>query len=423
MPFITVAQDVNLYYEIIPSISTTTSNSNSIPWLIILPPIFLDITFTFPYIHGPGQLSQNFNIILIDFRCHGRTCSKVSPSCDLWTLAADLAFALHQLKLNQLHVLAGDSLGTEVTLRLIGLFPSLVISACLCCLPPLTEEGFIKTAFQTVMTSWTNPEVPEDWEASVSATQWWLYGPSSSKCSLDVLDAWAGVMVRRYPPSKATHSLGSCSFYVERDPPPPALALAVNIPILVLHGDAENIYDELGAEQRYNEFVNCSNKSSFRVLKNTPLQMFDSFPQRVQEQYYPWLNDLIQNPQLNPSYTNSSHSPIDLVKGLQRLAQILGDPSVECRDPSTSDSFYALSHEKIKSNAERLGWIEKNQINKFSMIGGGAPETWTGASFEEQNPIRFSKRLQRHSDGVEAANRVEEIILAISESTVEDDIQ
>ncbi|WAR58292.1 hypothetical protein PtB15_5B526 [Puccinia triticina] len=305
MPFVNVAGDVNLFYEIKP---TTSALQATTPWLLILHPQFLDISFVYPYVDGPGQLLERFNIILIDFRSHGRTQAKVSPSCDLWTLAADLAFALHKLNL-----------------------------------PP-------------------------------------------------------------------------------RETPPSSLAPLLKAPMLVLHGDFQNIYDCPGAERRFNEFINLPPPSSFRVMKDTPLQMFDTFPERVKEQYYPWIDNLLAQQTIIPAEPSATISTLfNPSEALKLLAELLGDPSVASRDPHTSDSFYALSDEKISSNAERIRTLESNQISKFSILGGGAPESWTGASFEEQNPERFSKRIQK-SAGEGGTSMVEEIILAITESTAEDDL-
>lgn len=119
--------------------------------------------------------------------------------------------------------------------------------------------------------------------------------------------------------------------------------------------------------------------------------MFDTFPERVKEQYYPWIDNLLaQQADPDPS-TPSATKPVlfDPKSALERLADLLGDPSIASRDPGTSDSFHALSDDKISSNAERIYNLETNQIYKFSIFGGGAPESWTSASFEEQNPERY----------------------------------
>lgn len=187
MPHLCVAPEVELYYEIRHS---TASSPSDQPWLLVLHPVFLDLTFALIYLDGPGQLLETFNVLLIDSRCHGRTRSKVYPTCDLWTLAADLAIVLDKLELFRVHVLASDGPSAEVSMRLDALFPGLIQSLCMCAMPPATEcvsgfllsahdfflpayltqvifdrQGFIQTAFFTVLAAWLNPELPEDWEA------------------------------------------------------------------------------------------------------------------------------------------------------------------------------------------------------------------------------------------------------------------
>jgi len=158
-------------------------------------------------------------------------------------------------------------------------------------------------------------------------------------------------------------------------------------------------------------------------MTDTPLQMFDTFPERVKEQYYPWIDNLLaQQADPGPSASCATKPVLfDSKRALERLADLLGDPSIASRDPDTSDSFHALSDDKISSNAERIHSLETNQIYKFSILGGGAPESWTGASFEEQNPERFSRRIQKYV-GEGGTSTVEEIILAITESTAEEDL-
>lgn len=133
MPYLNTASDVEIYYEI------RQSTQPSAPWLLILHPIFLDLTFASIYIDGKGELLERFNIILLDCRSHGRTRSTVSPSCDLWTLSVDLALILLKLEIYQIHILASDSLSTEVSMRFAGLFPDTVLSLCMCAMPPATE--------------------------------------------------------------------------------------------------------------------------------------------------------------------------------------------------------------------------------------------------------------------------------------------
>ncbi|KAH9824391.1 Alpha/Beta hydrolase protein [Melampsora americana] len=412
MPYVTVTPGVDLYYELRKS---TASNPSEKPWLLSLHPVFLDLTFAEPYVEGKGDLLERFNIIMIDFRCHGRTISKVSPCCDLWSLATDLAIALDKLMIGPVHVLAGDSLGTEVSMRLAGLFPESVTSICMCAMPPETEQGFIQTAFYTMLSAWVNPEFPEDWESSVLATQWWLYGPRADH-NLNVLDSWAGTLIRRYPPCKAVKSLGSCIAYTEREPPPQSLYSLVRVPVLALHGDFENIYDVSKARARFNKLVNAGPGSEFIVLTGAPLSAYDANPKIVKANYYPWIDaQLASSPQLPPRVRPN------FVAALQLLSELYNDPSIAKRDPYTPESFYGLTEEKVKSNTERLEYLSEVEKSKFSFFGGNAPERWTGASFEEMHPWRFSSRFKTESGTDGVGDIAEEIMLAITESTLDED--
>ncbi|KAI8461551.1 hypothetical protein BY996DRAFT_6429341 [Phakopsora pachyrhizi] len=454
-----------IYYESKPRLNSNNSNSNSNnqssssssssfktssePWLMIIHPMFLDLSFVNEFLCLNQGLSTRFNIILFDLRSHGRTSSIVSPSCDLWTLAADLALGLKLLSIDTVHLLCLDVLSTEISIRIAGLFPDLVLSSCMCNLPPATEQGFVQSAFSTVMDEWINPELPEDWEASVSATQWWLYGPEKSNHT-NVRDDWAGALIRRYPPCKALDALGSCVAYTERDAPPAGLASCVTAPLLVLHGDYENIYDVSSAHSRFLEFKNVPSISKFQVLKDVPLQVFDTHPEMIKEHYYPWIDSILKSA---PSRRSTPHAvpsdqdqlleamnPLELVddrgdilprqsrireflrSGLIRLSSLTDRPEIQDRDPSSSSSFSALSQDKIESNLERIKFLEANQGLKFSLIGGGAPEKWTGASFDEMNQWRFSSRCKVHSKG-QSRNAIEEMISAITECAIEEDVE
>ncbi|KAH9819637.1 Alpha/Beta hydrolase protein [Melampsora americana] len=412
MPYLNIASDVEIYYEV------HNSTQSSAPWLLILHPIFLDLTFASIYMNGQGELLERFNILLLDSRSHGRTRSKVSPSCDLWTLSVDLAFILLKLNIDQIHILASDSLSTEVSIRFAGLFPDVVLSLCMCAMPPATEKGFVQTAFFTVFSSWLDPEVPEDWEASVLATQWWLYGPKT-RHDPQVLDTWAGAMMRRYPPCKAVQSFGSCVAYTEREAPPSGLYKLVRCPILVLHGNFENIYDVPTAKARFREFTAVGPGSEFKVLKGAPLQVFDANPNLIKSFYYKWIDSQLSLTFNQINLQESFKSPPDLKKALETLSKLYEDPQILRRDFQSAESFHGLSEEKIHSNFERLKFLSSIENTKFGFIGGNAPEIWTGASFEEMHPWRFSSR-SKVENGVHSEVQ-EEIILAITEATMEED--
>lgn len=115
----------------------------------------------------------------------------------------------------------------------------------------------------------------------------------------------------------------------------------------------------------------------------TPLSAYDANPKIIKANYYPWIDA-----QLAASPKVPARVQPNFVAALQLLSELYNDPSIAKRDPYTSDSFYGLSKEKIKSNTERFEYLTEVEKTKFSFIGGNAPERWTGASFDEMYPWR-----------------------------------
>lgn len=63
------------------------------PVVIMLHPIFLDSSWLYLQLQDP-RLNDNYNLIVFDARCAGRTHSRPNGKHDHWTDAADLAFAI-----------------------------------------------------------------------------------------------------------------------------------------------------------------------------------------------------------------------------------------------------------------------------------------------------------------------------------------
>ncbi|WAQ83087.1 hypothetical protein PtA15_3A454 [Puccinia triticina] len=107
-----------------------------------------------------------------------------------------------------------------------------------------------------------------------------------------------------------------------------------------------------------------------------------------------WINNLLaQQTSITAEPSAAKLVLLNHRKALKLLAKRLGGPLVASCKLHTSKSFYALSDNNRLSTATQICTLECNQISKFSILGGGAPEDWTNASFEEQNPERCGLRL------------------------------
>ena len=64
------------------------------PTLVMLHSLFLDSTWTHPQLDDP-RLNGNYNIIVFDTRCTGKSFFRPTGRHDLWVAAADLAHCFY----------------------------------------------------------------------------------------------------------------------------------------------------------------------------------------------------------------------------------------------------------------------------------------------------------------------------------------
>lgn len=133
MGFVTVSPGVQLFYEIRPTTATDRR-----PWLLFLHPTTCDVSLASDFWTDPRFLAR-FNLIAFDQRHHGRTRAVARGSCDIWSLAADLAIGLHKLHIPPVHIFTGQSWPSEIAVRLTILFPERVASLALCGIGPDVE--------------------------------------------------------------------------------------------------------------------------------------------------------------------------------------------------------------------------------------------------------------------------------------------
>lgn len=64
------------------------------PTIVMLHPLFLDSTWLYPQMDD-HRLNSQYNIIVFDARCTGKSLCRPSGKYDLWVSAADLASCFH----------------------------------------------------------------------------------------------------------------------------------------------------------------------------------------------------------------------------------------------------------------------------------------------------------------------------------------
>lgn len=416
MPFVQVSSDVRLHYEI-NYCEDNPAHRDSRPWLMIIHPLLMDSAFIANFTAQP-VFKSSFNQIIFDARHHGRSNisdpKKVgSKAPDLYSLAADFAIGLQRLNIPAVHGLATHSWSSEVLLRMAAVFPFKLLSLCVCSVPPPKLEGFLERAFRECFESTANPESVEEWDEGVGAVQWFNFGePLLIDC--DILDEWASVLVRRYPPSRSVDCclavwpfLGACQAS-KPDNIPPNLMSQIKQPVLALWGANDTIFTQAGCKERLDELP-FHERSTLVVMKDAPLLFCKTHPRETSKTYMEWVEPILKmNGSKNNENNNKSGSQkarpenegdIDSQgegcwkESLEKIASCCHDQAISHRDPMQSDSYNRNSLEEITLLQQVLTNLEAHQVQTFSMFGGGAPELWTDASFDEKVPWRFSSRF------------------------------
>ncbi|KNE95336.1 hypothetical protein PSTG_11320 [Puccinia striiformis f. sp. tritici PST-78] len=391
MPFVQVSSEVRLHYEISLCDGDDALQASLRPWLMIVHPLLMDSSYVKSFSEEP-VLRSTFNQVLFDARHHGRSTNPTSKAIDLYTIAADFAIGLEKLQIDAVHAIGTHSWSSEILLRMAAVFPAKVISLCLCSIPPPVAKGFLERAFQECFESFANPESVEEWDEGAGAVQWFNFG-NPSLIERDILDEWASIVIRRYPPSRSVDCclcvwpFLSASKASKPDYIPDGLRSEANLPILFLTGDNDTISTAAGSQQRLDELP-FHEYSTVKTLKDAPLLLFRTHPKETLAHYMDWVKDILEGKYSNNKGAEKSAC---LQSSLEKIALNFKNESIMKRDPMQSDSYNRNTEEENELFEEVLRMLNTRQVNTFSLFGG--PEMWTGASFKEIVPWRFSSRF------------------------------
>ncbi|CAH7674125.1 Alpha/Beta hydrolase protein [Phakopsora pachyrhizi] len=385
MPFVEVSPGISLYYDI-GRCESETRPASEMPWLLTLHPLYQDCYYTKRNTEDK-TIKSHFNRINFDFRYHGRSKNPVVAAFDVYTLAADIAIGLDKLKIPPVHALALHPWSSEILIRMSIIFSEKLLSLCLCSISPREDDDFNKRAFGECFQCWAYPEVPEDWDEAISSVQWWHFGPASH-FDADVLDEWAGIMLRRFPPSNAVEQVVVAMPYLKRDALPNSAHENIKQPALFLRGGLDTVYTITDTNDRLNALP-PNPFHELKVIPGAPLQFCRTHPDELRDNYLDWVLPIIEQlKEKAPRYRR-----IHWQGCLDRLSHLAGDDSVSTRDPTKSSSYYKLNSQTVQETTALLEQLKERQHTAFSFVGGNAPETWTGADFDEVFPWRFSSRF------------------------------
>ncbi|MBW0465260.1 hypothetical protein O181_004975 [Austropuccinia psidii MF-1] len=384
MPFVEVSPDIILYYEILCCEDSSTDVQK--PWLLLVHQLLMDSCYMKPFSNDP-VLRKNFNQVFFDLRHHGRSHPPAMASVDLYTLAADLAFGLEKLNIPPVHALGTHSWASEILLRMAALFPTQIISLCLSSIPPSEDTPFLKRAFFEAFQSCANPESVDEWDEAVASVQWFNFG-NPRYIDVDISDEWAGVFLRRYPPCRSYECTLGILPFLQRDVMPFSLTQTIKQPVLFIRGERDEIFTHSDSQTRLNELP-FHPFHDLQTISDAPLMCCRTHIEEVRSRYINWLKPILEQ-----EIKSQTEKPMRCWKSsLEKLALHCQDDSICQRDPLDSSSYYRKSLQEILETKHLQEQQRSREPNTFSLIGGGAPEIWTGATFDEVVPWRFSSRF------------------------------
>ncbi|KAJ7283373.1 Alpha/Beta hydrolase protein [Mycena rebaudengoi] len=341
------------------------------PTICILPPTFLSSAFLYPQFNDP-RLDQNYNLIAFDMRVCGESNAAHSARHDSWVEAADLAFCHQALQLPPMHILALESSSIYCALRFAALFPEKCLSLALCNVPPPTELKWIYTAYDELVQTWCFAEDLETYEHVTMEAVNFIAG---ADCHPDLRDDIIAYWGTKLPPTKRQRVLEQASVIMnvkkklkyswgQRTPLPPDAYSYITQPVLIIHGDANDMCPRKYAERMAQDLK--------AVLYNVKgggghLSLFPGTASIVNQVFVKFISRLPRSDSTRPTSTLTTEERMR--EALATLSALTGDGSIQSRDPNSSLSFCCLPDDIIQQQAEALAAYRKGSSLAYSPLG------------------------------------------------------
>lgn len=365
--------------------STTLGNVGgfdpSKPTLAIIHPEFMDVTWLDNHFGDP-RLYENYNLIAFDLRVAGRSTCRPSGRHDSWVDAADLAFCFQKLHLPCSHILALEGIACFAALRFCLLFPEMCASLTLCNMPAPTELKWLFTAYDELSQSLAYASDLDSFEhCSLEAVRF-ICG---TNCDPDLQDAVLQYWEMEHYPQRRTRLIEQVNVLMNRTPLTPAMHKAIRHPVLLLHGDKNEIAPQKYAEKLGTELSQAEGGAVLYSVKGGSSHLsivpgHASIANQVLSKFLSRLPRLRSD--LEPPKTPIAER---MAVALAQLAELMDDPSIAGRDPMSSLSFCCLDPDVIKSQTEAIMAFRIGEEEAFSPLGPNG------------RPIRkYSDKKQEH---------------------------
>ncbi|KAI0068617.1 alpha/beta-hydrolase [Artomyces pyxidatus] len=371
MPYIDIAHGgdyASIWYVTNSPSGYVSSFNPDKPTIIMLHPFFLDSSWLDAQFGDP-RISHHYNLIAFDARAAGKTISRPNGRQDAWTDAADLAYACHALWLPPAHVWASETIGANMAIRFAALFPDMCLSLTMLSVPSPTElEAFFHTCDE-LLHMWAHAEDIDTLEFTLMQVVAYIVGPD---LDMDFADEIIAYLETSYPPFKRAILAQLGNVLMNREALTERELAAVTQPVLLIHGDKNQIHPIQYAERMAANLVNAEGGAKLFVVKGGQgyISVVPSWASISNQVFVKFLSRL---PHARSELRPPTQSLDDrMIHALDVLAHLAADPSIARRADSEDISpmlFSRISREVQHLQVENYMSAARDQRKAFSPLG------------------------------------------------------
>ncbi|KAH9950101.1 Alpha/Beta hydrolase protein [Amylocystis lapponica] len=346
---------------------TNTPNGNvgsfdpSKPTIVMLHPLFLDLTWMYPQMED-HRLYLNYNIILFDTRATGKSIYRHSGRYDLWVAAADLAFAFHYLNLPPAHIFAPEIYG-YAALRLASLFPELCLSVTVVNIPGQTEIQRVFDSFDNLVQLWCYAEDLLSFEHACKELLDYFVGTDAHP---DLIDEIVAYWEKNFPPFRRSYCITNVNILMNRSAMNEEELASITSPVLIVQAERSATHPIDLAELLVQSMVNVPGGATIFPVKTSVAYMSLLSASIVNQVFIKFLQRL---PHTGSNLRRSRKPIVERMKAaLQQLAKSRNNPSIAERDPLSPLSFSCLPDEAVRNQDEVFMTYIKGEREAFSPL-------------------------------------------------------
>ncbi|KAH9059308.1 alpha/beta-hydrolase [Lactarius vividus] len=334
--------------------------------IVLLHPTFLDSAWLTAQFEDP-RLTDEYNLIAFDARHAGRTTSRLNPAQDGWTDAADLAFALQVLCIPRVHVWACGVFATTCALRFAALFPDMCLSLTLLTVPSDPNDSLDN--LNEIVQSWCYAQELDTIEHAFMNVVTTFCGRD---VNVDLEDELIAHLEVQYPPFRRVivSHLG-CLLLASCERASPNLLSRIVQPVLIIHGDSNEVFLPDAALNMQEQLINVKDGAKLFFLRGAQgcLSVVPECASIANRVFAFFLAGLPPRP------SNPHPFALPLVDAMRRLAEIVHDPEISTRKPSSPMAFSCVPPEVLYRRAEIYAGAAPGHRGAFSPLNhNGRPK-------------------------------------------------